>query len=240
MSGTPHPARLVAVLALAAGLTAALTACSGPTAREVQEENRAEAETAQADLEDALGGVEHVGTRLGSTVRDSCETGQHNWKVDDDYDVLCTVEVRTAFHVTGEDFRAAADAVTGTFPGCDSGETDAEQTLRDYWDELEGESTQNFEGPYRPDYLPGYRLGCAGGSVPDPEYAVTGWVSLPVDEESAALHEDELGPSCTGPGSDQSPCLGSGDTAQEAWERAASDQGWVVFVSGITEYARTG
>lgn len=234
-SRTVHARAALALTAVV--LITGLSACTTPSAQEVQDEHRAEAEAAASELEDQLAVVGDVGTFLGSSVRDACTTGQHNWKVDDDYDVICTVEVSQAYLVTGSDFREAAEQVSATFPGCESGESETEATLRDYWDTLEGTQTHNFEGPYRPDYLPSYRLACADAPLSEPEYAVSGWVSLPVDEESATLHGTELGLPCHS--SEASPCTLTGATAQEAWDRAEGE-GWVVFVTGATAYSRVG
>jgi hypothetical protein len=41
--------------------------------------------------------------------RDECETGQHNWKVDDDFDLRCTAS--TAVVLSGNDVAAVRDAV---------------------------------------------------------------------------------------------------------------------------------
>src|SRR5699024_6617248 len=74
----------------------ALAGCSGPSADEVRRQHRAEAEQATQHLMDQMEPLVGVGTPVGSAVRDSCETGQHNWKVDDAFDVRCTVQVTRA------------------------------------------------------------------------------------------------------------------------------------------------
>ncbi|WP_154402140.1 hypothetical protein [Ornithinimicrobium cavernae] len=228
-----RPRRL---LVCAVALTALAGCGDGPSAREVQADHRQEADSARATLEAGLAVVAQAGTLVGSSVQDTCTTGQHNWKIDDPYDVRCTVHVRQAYQVTGDDFRQAANSVTDAFPACPDGSSHAEDTLREYWDELAGERTHNFPGPYRPDHLPSYRLGCSDTGS-DPSYTVAGWVSLPVDEASAQDHEHDLGRACQG--SDAEPCEHAGDSAREAWERAAGSEGWVVFVTGSVEYART-
>lgn len=232
MRTVTRPLSLLAALTVAGGLVG----CSDPSAQEVRADHRDEAATATAELEEGLAPVGDAGTLLGAAVEDSCETGQDNWKVKEDYDVRCTVRVHQAFQVTGEDFRAAADRVTATFPECP--DSDAEETLREYWDGLEGESTHNFAGPYRPDYLPSYELGCGEASADGATYAVTGWATLPVDEESAQLHQRDMGLPCHS--TEAAPCELTGDTAERAWGRAATHEGWVVFVTGTAEYARTG
>lgn len=153
--------RSAALLAGALLAAPGLASCGErPTAREVQVDHEEAAQAAQQEIESALASLDTVGEPMGTAVRDSCETGQHNWKIDDPYDVRCTIAVHTAYRVTAEDFRAAADQVTDAFPACADGVSKAEETLRDYWDELKGTDTHNFDQPYRPDYLPGSRLDC--------------------------------------------------------------------------------
>ena len=228
-----------------------LSGCSnGPTAREVQQEHGPDSFAAQQQVEAALAPLAGVVEPVATAVRDSCRTGQHNWKVDDPYDVRCTIEVHTAYLVPGEDFRAAADSVTQAFPACPEGESDAEATLRDYWDALEGTQTRNFEQPYRPDYLPGYRLDChsagpgdeAGateGATPAVQLAVTGWATLPADEETRELREHAMGQPCL-IASEESPCSWEGIPALTIFGFDGTDEGWLVFVSGSLEYARVG
>src|SRR5699024_4975810 len=146
--------------------------------------HRAEAEQAAQHLADQMEQLTTVGTPVGSAVRDSCETGQHNWKVDDSFDVRCTVQVTRAFQVEGTEFRPTAETVHAVFTECPDGGSEGADVLDD-WDELKGQPTHNFPGPYRPDYLPTYRLGCGTGPQGDPqEFEVAGWVSLPVEEFS--------------------------------------------------------
>ena len=192
---------------------------------------------AVVDLQDQLAVVEQVGTQVGSAVLDSCETGQHNFKVDDDYDVRCTVQVSAAYQIDGDNFREVAEQVSDTFPPCESGESETEAVLRDYWDKLEGTETKNFDGPYRPDFLPSYRLACVDESHSGPQFEVTEWATLPVEEEVASLHEEALGGECIS--REDTPCTRTGDTVADVWERAG-DSGWVVFVTGTTTYATAG
>lgn len=237
--------RATRLASLAGGLILACTllACGAdPTAQEVQDTHRAEARDAQQESAAALAPLDGAGEQLAEAVRDSCVTGQHNWKVDDPYDVLCTLQVHRAYHVTGSDFRAAADTVTAAFPAC--ADSDAEATLRDYWDQLEGTQTHNFPGPYRPDYLPDYRLDCQGGDVTGEESAVsltvTGWASLPVDEETRSLREYGMGRPCVNDTQD-TPCRWDGISAREIFGfDVASQEGWIVFVTAQRDYAKVG
>ncbi len=229
------------VPSVTAALTALLLAVGvagcgdGPTAQEVQGEHRDAAATAQQAIEAELAPLAQTGEELASATRDSCETGQHNWKIDDPYDVRCTMEVHQAYRLTGEDFRTVADAVTDTFPEC--ADSDAEATLTDYWDKLQGTETQNFEGPYRPDYLPTYRLDCADDS--DVRLTVTGWATLPADEITRDQGEYGLGLPCVN-STETNPCEWDGQPARRIWEfDAAKETGWIVFVEGSQEYART-
>lgn len=216
-------------------LAASLAGCGdGPTAQEVQAEHRDAALEAQQAIEAELAPLAQTGEELASATRDSCETGQHNWKVDDPYDVRCTMEVHRAYRLTGEDFRTVADSVTDTFPEC--ADSEAEATLRDYWDELQGTQTENFEGPYRPDYLPDYRLGC--GDSTDVRLTVTGWATLPADEETQQLREHGMGQPCVN-STETNPCEWDGQPARVIWGFDTAQEGWVVFVAGSQEYART-
>ena len=221
-----------------------LGACSGPTALEVQVDHEDAALAAQQEIESALVPLDTVGEHMGTAVRDSCETGQHNWKIDDPYDVRCTIAVHTAYRVSGEDFRTAADQVTNAFPDCP--DSDAEATLRDYWDKLKGTQTRNFEQPYRPDYLPSYRLDCdqsgtnrgQGEATPSARITVEGWATLPADAETLQRREHEMGQPCDSV-REESPCEWDGVAAQTILEGDDADEGWIVFVSGSRVYATT-
>lgn len=231
------------VLLLAAGLSG----CGdGPTAQKVQSEHVNESRAAQEQIESALSPLEGIGEQQARAVRDSCVTGQHNYKVDDPYDVRCTVEVHTAYRLEPGDFRAVADTLTQAFPDCGP-DSEAETTLRDYWDKLEGTATHNFEGPYRPDYLPDYRLDCApaggaseegAGTAGTVEVTVTGWASLPADGETQKLREHGMGRPCVG-ATEDTPCEWDGIPAQQIWGFDAAQDGWLVFVQGSREYAST-
>lgn len=220
-----------------------LAACGSATAREVQFEEQLAARTALAAVEPALDRLEARGDLLGAATVDSCRTGQHNWKIDDPYDVACSVTAHRAFLVDGADFRQAAQDVHGSLPGCPTGgESDGERVLRDYWDKLRGTTTANFPGPYRPDFLPGYRLGCPpseGAVEDDPAFRVTGWATAPTDEIGRQQRDAAFGLHCTG-GTDDEPCTRTGDALDDVWQRVESRTGWIVFLAGTTEYARTG
>ncbi|WP_114907696.1 hypothetical protein [Ornithinimicrobium murale] len=227
-----HPA----ALAGAALLAMALAGCGGgPSAEEVQREHRDEATAAQQGIEAALAPLEQTGEALATATRDSCETGQHNYKVDDPYDVRCTLEVHQAYRVTGADFRAAADSVTAAFPEC--ADSEAEETLSEYWDELKGTRTHNFEGPYIPDYLPSYRLDCEDAPV---RITVTGWATLPSDSDTFERHEHAMGMPCASSTEDR-PCQWDGTSARTIFGfDAAGQDGWIVFVEGTQAYAEIG
>lgn len=228
--------RAVGTLA-AALLAVGLTGCGdGPTAREVQDEHEAESRTTQDEIESALEPLSTTGELLGTAVRDSCVTGQHNWKIDDPYDVLCTVQVVHAYRITGPDFRTAADGVTQAYPQCPEGVSYAEETLRDYWDKLKGTQTHNFEQPYRPDYLPDYDLGCE--DRPAVQITVTGWATLPADEETLRRREHGMGRPCV-INTQTDPCRWDGIPARNIFQFDAANEGWIAFVSGSAEYART-
>lgn len=239
MKGVARTVPVIAAVLLAAGLAG----CGdGPPAEQVQRDHQDAAVTARQEIDSALAPLDEVGEQLAEAVRDSCVTGQHNYKVDDPYDVRCTIEVHRAYHVTGADFRAAADSVTAAFPDC--AESDAETTLRDYWDTLEGTTTHNFPGPYRPDYLPDYRLDCEDGDAtddtPQVPVTVTGWATLPVDEETTTLREHGMGQPCV-TNTEDSPCRWDGIPAREIFGfDVASGDGWIVFVSGRLDYAEVG
>lgn len=216
-------------------LAVGLAGCGdGPSAKEVQLEHQDARAAAQQQIEDELAPLAQTGEELASATRDSCETGQDNWKVDDPYDVRCTIEVHRAYQLTGEDFRAVADSVTDTFPEC--ADSEAEATLRDYWDELKGTEVQNFEGPYRPDFLPSYRLDCEDS--PDVRLAVTGWATLPADETTRDRSEHGMGQPCVND-TETNPCQWDGQPARVVWEFDTAQEGWLVFVEGSQEYART-
>lgn len=225
-------------------LTTGLTACGGPTAEEVQREHGQDSVAAQQEILADLEALSGVGELVGESVHDSCRTGQHNWKIDDPYDVVCEVAVHQAYRITATDFRAAADSVTEAFPECPDSE--AEAVLRDYWDELEGTTTRNFRGPYRPDNLPEYRLDCpsagngtaTGGDATSGEVRVTGWATLPVAGNMIKRHEFAMRLPCSF-STEETPCRWEGVTAEEVLTSDESDEGWIVFVVGNREYART-
>lgn len=232
--------RLPAFALVALGLTA-LAGCSGPSAREVQEESRDASRAAVARIEPALEPIGAAGELVGRRVVDSCRTGQHNWKIDDPYDVVCTVAVFRAYLVQAPRFRDAADRVHATMPGCATGETSAERMLRGYWDKLEGTTVRNFPGPYRPDFLPGYRFGCAERTpTAETEPGVTGWVTVPVDDVARRQREYGFGTPCEDGGTAEEPCVTSGDRVEDVWERVADRTGWVVLVVTSTEYVEKG
>lgn len=239
MNGATRTGPALAAVLLAAGLTGCGQA---PPAEQVQREHQDAAATAQQQIGTALAPLDQAGEHLAEAVRDSCVTGQHNYKVDDPYDVRCTLEVHRAYHVTGANFRAAADSVTAAFPECP--DSDAETTLRDYWDTLEGTTTHNFPGPYRPDYLPDYRLDCEGGDATADSspvrITVTGWATLPADEETRSLREHGMGQPCVNDTED-SPCQWDGISAREIFGfDVASGDGWIAFVTGQVDYAEVG
>jgi hypothetical protein len=233
-----------------AGLTALalLAGCTpSPPAHEVQRSAQAAASTTTSRIDKTLSRLDTVGERVGRSVLDSCRTGQHNWKIDDPYDVICSVTVTHAYRVTGDTFRAAADQVNDQFNNCPDGESFADWVLRTYWDELAGKPTRNFPGPYRPDYLPSYGFHCAPGVTPstpseaatrtDPTYAVRAWVTLPVNSGAAKRQDDAMSGLCYD--SQLSPCTQSGDNIDTVWDRVKGYQGWVVFVIGSSDYVRT-
>lgn len=234
-----RPLTSTSALLLAVGLTG----CGGgPTAQEVQAEHVSDSLAAQEQIDASVAPLESVGEQQARAVRDSCVTGQHNYKVDDPYDVQCTVEVHVAYRLEPGDFRATADTLTEAF-GCGP-DSEAEATLRDYWDKLQGTSTHNFEGPYRPDYLPGYSLDCApggddtAGAGEAVALSVTGWATLPPDEETQKLHENDMGLPCAN-STEERPCEWEGTTAREIWELDTAQDGWLVFVQGSQVYAST-
>lgn len=214
-------------------LSVALTGCGDrPTAKEVQREHQDAAAAAQQEIEDQLAPLATTGESLATATRDSCETGQHNDKVDDAYDARCTIEVHQAYRVPGADFRVAADSVTDAFPEC--AESEAEEVLSQYWDGLQGSQTHNFEGPYIPDYLPSYRLDCQDAPV---RITVTGWATLPADRSTFEQHEHAMGLPCINPAEDR-PCEWDGTSARRIFGfDAAQEDGWIVFVEGAQEYA---
>lgn len=246
------PARLWRRLSSLAGavLTALLllAGCTAPApAHDVQRSAQGAATAAASRIDQTLSGLDKVGERVGRSVVDSCQTGQHNWKRNDPYDVICSVTVTHAYRVTGETFRGVADEVNDQFNNCPDGESFAEWVLRNYWDELAGKPTRNFPGPYRPDYLPSYGFHCAPGVTPsaptevvvrtDPTYSVRAWVTLPVGEGAVKAHRDEMGVGCYD--SELSPCTRSGDEIDTVWDRVKGHPGWVVFVIGSSDYVRT-
>lgn len=231
---TRSSAALAAIL-----LAGTLAGCGGsPPAQQVQSEHQDEAAIARQDIDAALSPMNEAGEEVADAVRNSCVTGQHNYKVDDPYDVLCTLEVYRAYYVKGGDFRDAADSVTAVFPEC--ADSDAEATLRDYWDKLKGTTTHNFPGPYRPDYLPEYRLDCAdatSGEGPEVAVTVTGWATLPADDETRSENNHSMGQPCLHDTEDN-PCRWDGLSARDIFLfDVANEDGWIVFVEGRLDYA---
>lgn len=223
-------------LLVAAAALLLLAGCTSPTAGQVKEDHREDAVRSALPLGSQLDPV--PGELLGESVHDSCRTGQHNWKIDDPYDVICEVSVRRAHLVTGGDFREAAGKVTAAFPACPDPRAPglAEQVLVDYWDALEGRPTRAFPGPYMPDHLPSYRLTCDPAAAD--QVAVLGWVSLPPAPGEVDRHRSAMLPGCSAD-AEREPCSESGDSFDEVLARAGDDPGWVVFLSASAEYART-
>lgn len=218
------------IIALAALM---LVGCSTtrPTAAEVFDDSSTERAAAITNISASLDRLAPLGELLGEMIRNQCETGQHNWKIDTDWDVRCDVTVTRAIHVEKPTFEEAADHVHGHI-ACDSADSETEAIMRDYWEAYKGKPTRAFKGPYIPDYLPRYRLGCV---TDDGGLTVNAWSTLPVtDKEARAQVEYAMGSPCAG--GQEGVCSFEGPTAEEVWTAAADREGWIVYISETREY----
>ena len=215
-------------------LAAALSACSPEpdvSAADFYAEHADERKAAVAELESHLVAFQELGQRVGNSRRYECRLGQHNWKIDDGYDVTCSVSVSQAIRLDGDSFRAVADRVHAQ-SSCDP-EGEALPVMRDYWDTYRGKRTHAFEGPYIPDYLPGYSLGCN-----DVEVRVAGWSTLPVTGKDAIVQqENSMGRPCSEHG-DEHVCQLEGSTAPDVWADIPEASGWIVYLTAEKQYAQ--
>lgn len=97
----------------------------------------------------------------------SCEIGQHNWKIDDPFDLAC-VEVRSAVLAgSDDDVRAQLVALDSALlaDGCETSEASVLGMTISYWDRNRGHFPNSPSGDdeYGPDDLPGgWCSGAAG------------------------------------------------------------------------------
>ena len=157
---------------------------SQPTAPEVDLDDgalagpRAAAEERMAqDLDAAVGrvGFAHV-VATGRT--DRCETGQNNWKIQDEVAVSCRLTLTRVLTFPGE-FRPQAGLLADALAG-GACETGAHASLREY-DERLGQTFRNFPQGYRADDITRAGADCGteawvGGIV------VEGWITLPAGD----------------------------------------------------------
>lgn len=99
MDHTPprHPSTLhrLAVIGLAGAVL--LSGCAGsrlteddPVVRTAVAEAAVEVRAARTDVVDVLYGAGSIATVIATADDEACAEGQHNWKIDDPYDVTCT------------------------------------------------------------------------------------------------------------------------------------------------------
>lgn len=237
--------RSVCLLSVAI-LATSLAGCGKPTAAEVFEDNRDAAAQTQQRIEAHLQPLDEVGEMVGASVLDSCVTGHRNWVSDEGFDVRCEVIIGRAYVLPAGDFRDAADAVNraATSSDCAVDDTEAEKTLTNEWDKLKG-TEDPYEGPYRPDDIPSYPLGCSTDdtrSASDtlsttPHLEARAWATVPVEEGTLPLLEWKGLEECTS--TPDGPCRWSGDTAEDVLKSQPED-GWLVFVWARADYALTG
>ena len=143
-----------------------------------------------ATIDQSLSRADGVGELIGRTDVNTCQQGQHNWKINDKFDVLCRVMSFRTYLVQADTFRAAANSVTDRFRACEV--TNADRTMAEYWDTTAGKKLEGFPTVYIPDYLPTYDFGCGPPSELTAEIPrVTGWVQLP---PTTPLYGDPLYP----------------------------------------------
>ena len=98
----------------------------------------------------------------------SCEIGQHNWKVDDPFDLAC-VEVRSAVLAgSDDDVRGQLVALDSALiaDGCETSDASILAMTIDYWDRYRGAFPNSPSGDdeYGPEDLPGGWCSTGGGT----------------------------------------------------------------------------
>lgn len=130
------------------------------------------------------------GTRLATgEVRSPCSVGQHNWKIDDPYDLSCDLGrleiVASPSAAAFREHMVALDAALTADGWAPEGAFGMARVLRDYWDDR-----ASFSSSYGVDNLPAATY--SRGSWPDRQTLGVRWASLDSDSYAISYVRDGL------------------------------------------------